>query len=120
VAALGGVLVVAARTPALGIAGFALVGLGVAVVMPLVLAAAGNRGTTASEGVTGVATITYLSGMVAPPITGWMADGLSYPAAFSVITGVVVAMTLLARVVGPSGGASRQPSAEGSLVVTRD
>jgi hypothetical protein len=49
-----------------------------------------------------------------------MADGLSYPAAFSVITGVVVAMTLLARVVGPSGGASRQPSAEGSLVVTRD
>jgi MFS family permease len=120
VAALGGVLVVAARTPALGIAGFALVGLGVAVVMPLVLAAAGNRGTTASEGVTGVATITYLSGMVAPPITGWMADGLSYPAAFSVITGVVVAMTLLARVVEPSGGASRQPSAEGSLVVTRD
>ncbi|MGR6922905.1 MFS transporter [[Actinomadura] parvosata] len=116
VAVLGGVLVVTARTPALGIAGFALVGLGVAVVMPLVLTAAGNVGRTASEGVTGVATITYLSGMVAPPVTGWLADGLSYPAAFTAITGVVVVMLLLSRVVRPSAASSPQPVAEGSLV----
>ncbi|AQZ65910.1 putative transport protein [[Actinomadura] parvosata subsp. kistnae] len=116
VAVLGGVLVVTARTPALGIAGFALLGLGLAVVMPLVLTAAGNAGRTASEGVTGVATITYLSGMVAPPVTGWLADGLSYPAAFTAITGVVVVMVLLSRVVRPSAGPSPQPVAEGSLV----
>ncbi|TYB61435.1 MFS transporter [Nonomuraea sp. PA05] len=120
VGVLGGVLVVTARTPALGIAGFALVGLGVAVVMPLVMAAAGNAGTNASEGVTGVATITYLSGMVAPPITGWLADGLSYPAAFAMITGVMVVMTLLARVVRHSGGASARPAGDGSLVGSRD
>ncbi|GAA4990543.1 MFS family permease [Nonomuraea thailandensis] len=120
VAALGGVAVVTARTPALGMAGFALIGLGVAVVMPLVLAAAGNAVTNASEGVTGVATITYMSGMIAPPVTGWLAGTLSYPAAFTVITGVVVAMTLLARVVRPSGGTPRQLSAGGTLVGTRD
>ncbi|NJP94437.1 MFS transporter [Nonomuraea sp. FMUSA5-5] len=116
VAVLGGVLVVTARTPALGIAGFALLGLGLAVVMPLVLTAAGNAGRTASEGVTGVATITYLSGMVAPPVTGWLADGLSYPAAFTAITGIVVVMLLLSRVVRPSAASSPQPVAEGSLV----
>lgn len=108
-AVLGGVAVVSARTPALGIAGFALVGLGVAVVMPLVLAAAGNARATASEGVTEVVTITYLSGMVAPAVTGWLAGGLSYPAAFGVITGVLVVMTLLARVVRPSDGRTREP-----------
>ncbi|MET7334142.1 MFS transporter [Nonomuraea sp. NPDC005650] len=102
VAAVGGALVVVARTPALGIAGFALIGLGVAVIMPLVIAAAGNAGKNPSEGVAGVATITYLSGLVAPAVTGWVAGGLSYPAAFAMITGVVVLLALLAPVLRPS------------------
>ncbi|WP_344480734.1 MFS transporter [Nonomuraea monospora] len=120
VAVIGGLTVVTARVPALGMAGFALIGLGVAVVMPLVMAAAGNTGTNASEGVTGVATITYMSGMIAPPITGWLAGSLSYPAAFTMITCVVAVMTLLARVVRPSGVASAQPAGDGSLVGSRD
>ncbi|MFI6734309.1 MFS transporter [Nonomuraea sp. NPDC050451] len=102
VAAVGGALVVAARTPALGIAGFALVGLGIAVIVPLVIAAAGNAGTTPGEGVAGVATITYLSGLIAPAVTGWVAGALSYPAAFALITCVVVLLTVLAPVVRPS------------------
>ncbi|MEV4177313.1 MFS transporter [Nonomuraea sp. NPDC049709] len=112
VAVLGGVVVVTARTPVPAIAGFALVGLGVAVIVPLVFAAAGNAGATPGEGVTGVATITYLSGMIAPAVTGWVAGGLSYPAAFALITGVVVVLTLLAQVLRPSaggGGASQPP-----------
>ncbi|MEV4116372.1 MFS transporter [Nonomuraea sp. NPDC049695] len=102
VAAVGGALVVAARTPALAIAGFALVGLGVAVIVPLVFAAAGNAGRTPGEGVAGVATITYLSGLIAPAVTGGVAGALSYPAAFALITGVVVLLTLLAPVLRPS------------------
>ncbi|GAA3603578.1 MFS transporter [Nonomuraea rosea] len=108
VAVLGGVIVVLARTPALGIAGFALVGLGVAVIVPLVFTAAGNSGTSPGEAITGVATITYLSGMVAPAVTGWVAGGLSYPAAFAMITGVMVILTLLAQALRPSAGASPQ------------
>ncbi|MGP4094888.1 MFS transporter [Nonomuraea sp. KM90] len=109
VAVLGGVVVVTARTPVPAIAGFALVGLGVAVIVPLVFAAAGNAGATPGEGVTGVATITYLSGMIAPAVTGWVAGGLSYPAAFALITGVVVVLTLLAQVLRPSGGGGGVP-----------
>ncbi|SDL86792.1 MFS transporter [Nonomuraea jiangxiensis] len=101
-AVLGGVLVVAARTPVLGIAGFALIGLGVAVVVPLVFAAAGNAGATPGEGVAGVATITYMSGLMAPAVTGWVAGGLSYPAAFAMITGVVLLLGLLAPALRPA------------------
>ncbi|MBB5778252.1 MFS transporter [Nonomuraea jabiensis] len=113
VAAVGGALVVAARTPALGIAGFALVGLGIAVIVPLVIAAAGNAGTTPGEGVAGVATITYLSGLIAPAVTGWVAGALGYPTAFALITCVVVLLTLLAPVLRPS----RTSPAEGDVRV---
>ncbi|REF00086.1 MFS transporter [Thermomonospora umbrina] len=100
-AAVGGVLVVAARTPGLGIAGFALLGIGVATIVPLVFAAAGATGSTPGEGVAGVATITYLSGLTAPAVTGWAAGTLSYPTAFGLITGVVVLMTLSAGALRP-------------------
>jgi MFS family permease len=105
VAAVGGAIVVAARTPALCIAGFALLGLGVAVIVPLVFAAAGNAGPTPGEGVAGIATITYLSGLTAPAVTGWVAGGLSYPAAFAMVTGVMVLLTLLAPVLRPTPAA---------------
>ncbi|MEV0384232.1 MFS transporter [Nonomuraea sp. NPDC050643] len=121
VAAVGGLIVVLARTPALAIAGFALVGLGVAVIVPLAIAAAGNRGATPGEGVAGVATITYLSGLVAPAVTGWVAGGLSYPAAFAVITAVVVLLTLLAPALRPSAGTSAlTPEKQGSFAGTQD
>ncbi|MFC5831090.1 MFS transporter [Nonomuraea insulae] len=121
VAAVGGLIVVLSRTPALAITGFALVGVGVAVIVPLAIAAAGNAGATPGEGVAGMATMTYLSGLVAPAVTGWVAGGLSYPAAFGVITGVVLLLTLLAPVVRPSARTS--PSVrerQGSLVSTQD
>ncbi|MFF0247640.1 MFS transporter [Streptosporangium sandarakinum] len=101
VAAIGGAVVVTSRVPALGIAGFALLGLGIAVIVPLVFVTAGNVGPTPGDGVAGVATITYLSGLLAPAVTGWIADGLSYPAAFGVITGVIVLVPLLAAALRP-------------------
>lgn len=88
---------ITAITPALTVAGFALIGLGVAVVVPLVFTAAGHGGRTPGE-VAGVATITYLSGLTAPAVTGWVAGGVSYPAAFVMITVVLAGMTLLAPV----------------------
>ncbi|MEV4396018.1 MFS transporter [Nonomuraea sp. NPDC049607] len=115
VAVAGGVLVVLARTPVLGVIGFALVGLGVAVVVPLVFTAAGNAGPTPGEGVAGIATITYLSGLTAPALTGWVAGSVSYPAAFTLVTGVLVALTVLAPVLRPRPAArevvrERQPA----------
>ncbi|MCK2219570.1 MFS transporter [Actinomadura sp. ATCC 31491] len=110
VAVAGGVVVVTARTPLLAIAGFALLGLGVAVIMPLALAAAGNAGPTAGEGVAGVATITYLSGLTAPAVTGWLAGAFGYPAAFAFITAVVLLLPFLAPVLRPAAPRPLDPA----------
>ncbi len=110
VAVLGGILVVAARTPWLAISGFALIGIGIATVVPLVFAAAAGTGATPGEGVAGVATITYLSGLTAPAVTGWTAGALSYPAAFAMITCVVAVMTLTVRRPPPRDTAPGAPT----------
>ena len=102
VAAVGGVTVVAGRTAVICAVGFALIGFGLALVVPLVFAAAGKAGRTPGEGVAGVASITYLSGLTAPAITGWIAGSASYPTAFAVITGVIVVLVLLAPVMRPA------------------
>ncbi|MBF8192767.1 MFS transporter [Nonomuraea sp. K274] len=113
VAAAGGVVVVVARTPVPVIAGFGLIGLGVAVIVPLVFAAAGGVGTNPGESVAGVATITYLSGMIAPAVTGGIAGSLSYPVAFALITGVIVLLVLLAGVLRPVSARPRTGKLEG-------
>jgi fucose permease len=100
-AAAGGVIVVISRVPALSIVGFAFMGAGLAVVVPLVFLAASRAGDTPAEGVAGVATITYLSGLIAPAVTGWAAGAFSYPLAFAMITLVVVGMIVSAGALRP-------------------
>jgi MFS family permease len=100
-AALGGLVVVTSRTPAPGIAGFALFGLGIAVIVPLVFAAAGSAAATPSQGIAGVATITYLSILVAPAATGWVAGATSFPVAFALITCIAATMAFLAGALRP-------------------
>ncbi|URN03526.1 MFS transporter [Actinomadura madurae] len=119
VAVLGGVLVVASRAPWPAIAGFALLGIGVATTLPLVFAAAGDAGATPGEGVAGVATITYLSGLTAPAVTGWTAGALSYPAAFALITCVAGVMSVTAGALAPRGGDPKAPAPEPSGDVVR-
>ncbi|MEV6104966.1 MFS transporter [Streptomyces sp. NPDC051940] len=86
-ATAGGVLVVTAPGPAAAIAGFALIGLGVAVVVPLAYAAAAARGGPSSaQSIAGVATITYASGLIAPSLIGGIADLSSLAASFGVVT----------------------------------
>ncbi|WP_149264721.1 MFS transporter [Actinomadura sp. K4S16] len=112
VAVIGGATVTASRAPWPAVGGFALLGVGVATVVPLVFTAAGSAGATPGEGVAGVATITYLSGLTAPAVTGWTAGALSYPAAFAMITCVVAVMTVSAGALAPRGGATARPPAE--------
>ena len=69
-ATLGGLLVVVAQNAAVAMAGFALLGLGIAVVVPLCFAAAGRSGPNPSQAIAGVATITYTSGLIAPSAIG--------------------------------------------------
>jgi predicted MFS family arabinose efflux permease len=99
-ASLGALLVVAARTPVLGVAGFALIGLGIAVVVPLAFSAAGRAMPHAGQGIAAVATVAYGAGLAAPGAIGAIADVLSLPAAFV----VVAALTTL---VAAGAGAMR-------------
>ncbi|WP_377267371.1 MFS transporter [Peterkaempfera sp. SMS 1(5)a] len=111
VATTGGLLVVVARTPALAIPGFALLGVGIAVVIPLAFAAAGKSGPNPSQAIAGVATITYTSGLVAPAIIGALAQATSLTVSFAVVTALVAALmvcagALRAAAVTVTGGAA--------------
>ncbi|MCW7941104.1 transporter [Streptomyces hygroscopicus] len=85
-AALGGLLVVVAGHPAPAMGGFALMGLGIAVVVPLCFAAAGRSGPNPSQAIAGVATITYTSGLVAPSAIGTLAQATSLVVSFGLVT----------------------------------
>ncbi|WP_329189146.1 MFS transporter [Streptomyces sp. NBC_01428] len=97
-AALGGVLLVVADSPAPAMGGFALLGLGIAVVVPLCFAAAGHSGPNPSQAIAGVATITYTSGLVAPSLIGSVAQATSLVVSFTLVTVLVCGLTVLAGV----------------------
>ncbi|MBQ0973305.1 MFS transporter [Streptomyces sp. RK31] len=86
VALLGGLLIVFAGHPAVAMAGFALMGLGIAVVVPLCFAAAGRSGSNPSLAIAGVATITYTSGLIAPSAIGMLAQATSLVVSFVLVT----------------------------------
>jgi hypothetical protein len=78
--------------PWLAIAGFALIGLGVAVVVPLAFTAAGNAGPHPGQQIAGVATIAYGAGLVAPASVGGIAEVSSLSISF---VGVAVLSALV-------------------------
>ena len=86
VALLGGLLIVFAEHPAAAMGGFALMGLGIAVVVPLCFAAAGRSGSNPSLAIAGVATITYTSGLIAPSAIGLLAQATSLMVSFVLVT----------------------------------
>ncbi|MEU5382554.1 MFS transporter [Kitasatospora cineracea] len=109
IATVGGLLVVFADSPYVAIPGFALIGIGIAVVVPLAFAAAGRAGTNPSQSIAGVATITYTSGLVAPAVVGGIAQASSLTVSF-------IAVTLLAAALIPSATAMRHRKPAGAPV----
>ena len=103
IATLGGVLVIIADTPYLAIPGFALIGIGIAIVVPLAFAAAGRSGGNASQAIAGVATVTYTSGLIAPAVIGAIAQATSLTVSFGLVTALTAALVL-------SADALRQPA----------
>ncbi|MEV0534495.1 MFS transporter [Kitasatospora sp. NPDC050463] len=96
IATAGGLLVVLADHPAMAVAGFALIGIGIAVVVPLAFAAAGRIGTNPSQAIAGVATVTYTSGLVAPAVIGALAQATSLTVSFGVVAALTFALLLSA------------------------
>ncbi|MFE7122252.1 MFS transporter, partial [Streptomyces sp. NPDC057654] len=102
-ATAGGLLVVLADGPALAIAGFGLIGLGIAVVVPLAFAAAARSGPAPSQAIAGVATITYTSGLIAPAAIGQIANATSLTVSFGLVTALAFGLIAGAGVLRGAG-----------------
>ena len=99
VAALGSALVVASATPLMAVTGFALIGVGIAVVVPLCFAAAGHSGTgSQGQAIAGVATLAYASGLAAPAAVGWIAEATSLTVSFGMVTVLLLGLVFGAGV----------------------
>jgi MFS family permease len=103
VATLGGVLVVLADHPLVAMAGFGLLGLGIAVVVPLAFAAAGRTGPNASQAIAGVATVTYTAGLIAPSIIGGIAQASNLTVSFILVTVLATGIAAFSAVLRPAG-----------------
>lgn len=94
--------------PAAMIVAFALVGLGVSVLFPLVFKSAATfPGVSRGRAVAGVATIGYTGFLVGPPVLGWIAE----PASLRVSLAIVVALCATVALLAPATGPARQPAA---------
>jgi MFS family permease len=93
-ATAGALTVVLARPVALVITGFGLLGVGIAVVVPLVFAAAGRIGDHPGRSLAGVAGIAYGSGLIAPGVIGGIAHLSSLTVSFAVIVVLTALMGL--------------------------
>ena len=84
---------------AFSLAGFALVGLGFATVVPIVFTAAGNtRGMAPGVALASVSSLGYLGFLFGPPIIGFAAEWLGLRGAL----GIVVVTSLLASLLAPA------------------
>ncbi|MEI7032037.1 MFS transporter [Streptomyces pratensis] len=117
-ATAGGLLVVVSPTPAAALCGFGLLGLGVAVVVPLAFAAAGRSGPNPSQAIAGVATITYTSGLIAPSAIGSLAEATSLVVSFGVVTALAFGLVLGAGVLR-SGDRTVTGSAAGGATASK-
>jgi len=96
----GGLLVVLGIHPAVAMTGFALMGLGIAVVVPLCFAAAGRSGPNPGQAIAGVATLTYTSGLIAPSAIGGLAQVSGLTFSFALVTLLACGIAAFAGVLG--------------------
>ncbi len=91
-ATAGALTVVLGHSTVLVIAGFGLMGAGIAVVIPLVFAAAGRIGDNPGRSLAGVAGIAYGSGLIAPGVIGGIAHASSLTVSFTLVAVLTAVM----------------------------
>lgn len=101
-ATVGALAVVLSRHIAVVIGGFALVGIGIAVVVPLAFAAAGRIGDNPGRSLAAVAGVAYGSGLVAPGVIGGIAHVSSLTVSFGLVVVLTVLMGIGARTLRPA------------------
>ncbi|WP_432065169.1 MFS transporter [Streptomyces sp. C10-9-1] len=114
-ATAGGLLVVLGTHPVPVLGGFGLIGLGIAVVVPLAFAAAGRSGGDPGRSIAGVATLTYTSSLLAPSAIGAVADATSLTVSFGLVAVLTLGLVAAAGVLRtPGRGGARDGGAASS------
>lgn len=97
-AALGMVLALAVTSPVAALAGFALVGIGLSNVVPVLFSAASRvPGVSPAHGIAAVSGVGYLGMMAGPPLIGLVAERASLGAGLIVVVVFAVFMALSAK-----------------------
>ena len=100
--AAGMLVALTAAAPVLVVAGFLVVGLALAAVLPIALSLAGTIGTTTAGAASSVVTtISYAGFLLGPILIGAVADAAGLRTALGVVTITGVLITVLASTVGP-------------------
>lgn len=91
--------------PWVALAGFALVGLGFANIVPVLFSAAGAvPGVTAAHGIAAVSSLGYFGMMAGPPLIGFIAEARSLSAGLAVVIVFAVVVALAAQRALPRAG----------------
>ena len=110
--ALGGMLLVA--DPGLAIAGFFLVGIGVANGVPLAFSAAGHAPGESGPNIAAVSSMGSLGFLAGPPFIGFLAEATSLPLALSTLCLGLAAVTIAGRRIGTDAVGPSVPAMEGA------
>ena len=94
-AASGLTLALALISPRWAIVGFAVMGLGLSVVFPLTLRAAGHRDSSPGPAVAAVSTVGYMGFLLGPPVIGLLAQVSGLRVALLVVVGACAAVAML-------------------------
>ncbi|QIN77627.1 MFS transporter [Rubrobacter marinus] len=100
VAAAGLAFGLVVATPAAALVGFAGVGLGLSVIFPTALGAAGRAQGGAGPAIAAVSTAGYFGFLVGPPTIGFVAEGTSLGSALFLVVALCAAVAVLAGAVG--------------------
>jgi len=103
----------AVGTPAAAIAGFAALGAGLSVVIPLTFRAAGQRGDERAAGpaLAAVSTMGYTGFLAGPPLIGLVAELTTLGTALGLVAALAVMATVLARATATPARAEPRPEA---------
>jgi MFS family permease len=97
-AAVGLALALAVEIPAVAIAGFGLMGLGLAAVVPTLFRAAGSQpGIPASVGIAAVSTMGYAGGLIGPPLIGTVASAATVRGSLVIVLVMLAILAVAGR-----------------------
>jgi MFS family permease len=104
ISAAGLTLAALAPSPLLVTLGFAVTGIGLANIVPILFSAAGQHGgTNPGAAIAAVSFIGYGGMLIAPSVIGVTAEQIGFPAIFMALAGLLLAIAVLAPVVAASG-----------------